>query len=138
VISLLHFNMVRFWEFSTIPHKGRVYMVRHLWSWGDGVLAKYPWYVSLVPPKISKGPGQIQGTEGEEIAILCKADGLPDPKFEFLKVSIKITSLISYFFTKRSLRTWTSVVTHSAVVYLFTVDFKSFFTIANCLLLCIA
>jgi len=44
-------------------------------------------YVS-VPPEMLEGPGEVEGIEGEEAIIRCRASGMPAPTFSFFKVLI--------------------------------------------------
>ncbi|KAK2191593.1 hypothetical protein NP493_50g02002 [Ridgeia piscesae] len=38
-----------------------------------------------IPPKITDGPGEVEGIEGHEVSITCKATGKPSPKFLFYR-----------------------------------------------------
>lgn len=38
-----------------------------------------------IPPKITKGPGAVEGIEGHEVSITCKATGKPSPKYQFYR-----------------------------------------------------
>jgi len=38
-------------------------------------------------PVIVEGPGDIQQIQSQEYTMTCKAKGVPDPKYEFFKVS---------------------------------------------------
>jgi len=40
----------------------------------------------LVPPVLEEGPGKVEGVEGEEAFMQCRASGMPDPTFTFFKV----------------------------------------------------
>jgi len=39
------------------------------------------------PPVITEGPGDITRIQSQEYTLKCKATGVPDPKYEFFKVS---------------------------------------------------
>jgi len=39
-----------------------------------------------VPPKIVEVSGKTNAIEGSEISVVCQAEGLPDPEFQFYKV----------------------------------------------------
>lgn len=38
-------------------------------------------------PVITEGPGNIEAIQSQEFTLTCKAKGVPDPKYEFFKVS---------------------------------------------------
>ncbi|KAI0223318.1 Fasciclin-2 [Lamellibrachia satsuma] len=38
-----------------------------------------------IPPKITKTPGAVEGIEGHEFSITCKASGKPSPKYQFYR-----------------------------------------------------
>lgn len=40
----------------------------------------------LVPPDITEGPGTLEGVEGSDLSLSCKAEGLPQPEFQYYKV----------------------------------------------------
>lgn len=44
------------------------------------------------PPKLTQGPGMIEGYEGTDVVISCQAAGNPPPTFKFYKVSFTINS----------------------------------------------
>lgn len=43
--------------------------------------------LSAVPPKMLDNQLRVEGIEGTEAMISCRASGLPSPKYEFYKVS---------------------------------------------------
>ena len=41
----------------------------------------------VAPPKISEEPGKVEGIEGDEATITCRAASLPAAEFQFFRVS---------------------------------------------------
>ena len=44
-------------------------------------------YLSADPPVIIEGPGDVSAIQSQEHVMTCRARGVPDPKYEFYKVS---------------------------------------------------
>jgi len=44
-------------------------------------------YLFADAPVITQGPGNIDAIQSQEYVLRCKARGVPDPKYEFFKVS---------------------------------------------------
>jgi neurocan core protein len=45
-----------------------------------------------IPPVITDAPGVVEGVEGEEVMISCKASGMPSATYEFFKGGVPLTS----------------------------------------------
>lgn len=43
----------------------------------------------LDTPVITQSPGPVSGIQSQEFSLRCTADGHPDPKYEFFKVSLQ-------------------------------------------------
>jgi hypothetical protein len=44
----------------------------------------------LDAPTITQSPGPISGIQSQEFSLRCTAEGHPDPKYEFFKVSLQV------------------------------------------------
>jgi len=53
--------------------------------------------VLLVPPELLDEPGLVEGIEGEEAVIRCRASGMPTPSFSFFKVVIVLLFCSKHF-----------------------------------------